>query len=105
MSTDMKVMIFSVFLISFAVSGFVPKEPTKQDIDIARIEFSKLQKSSFKVVAAEDTTEDNNGEDDLGETIKKQIKNEPCAVKLTLIQTCLDNMSNDNFSRYCTISE
>ena len=71
----MKVMIFSVFLISFAVSGFVPREPTKQDIDIARIEFSKLQKSSIhnlKVVAAEDTTEDNNGGDDLGETIKKK---------------------------------
>lgn len=80
MSTDMKVVIFSVFLISFAVSGFVPREPTKQDIDIARIEFSKLQKSSlhsFKVVAAEDTTEDNSHGDDLGETINK-IKNPSC---------------------------
>jgi len=69
MSADMKVVIVSVFLISsFAVSGFVPREPTKQDIDIARLEFSKLQKSSlhsFKVVAPEDTTEDNNGGDDL----------------------------------------
>jgi len=68
MSADMKVVIFSVFMISFAVSGFVPREPTKQDIDIARIEFSKLKKSSqhsFKVVAPEDTTEDNSHGDDL----------------------------------------
>jgi len=68
MTTDIKVVIFSVFLISFAVSGFVPREPTKQDIDIARLEFSKLRKSSlhsFRVVAPEDTTEDNNGGDDL----------------------------------------
>merc|ERR1711971_735332 len=68
MSADMKVVIVSVFLISFAVSGFVPREPTKQDIDIARLEFSKLRKSSlnsFKVVAAEDTTEDNSNGDDL----------------------------------------
>merc|ERR1712029_458266 len=70
-SLKMKVVIFSAFLISLAVSGFVPREPTKQDIDIARIEFSKLGKSSmhnFKVVASEDTTEDNNDHgDDLDE--------------------------------------
>ena len=71
MSLDMRVVIFSAFLISIAASGFVPREPTKQDIDIARIEFFKLQKSSvpsYKVVAAEDTTENNNG-DILGKTI------------------------------------
>ena len=76
----MKAVIFSAFLISLAVSGFVPREPTKQDIDIARIEFSKLGKSSmhnFKVVASEDTTEDNNDHgDDLGEKILKLKK--PC---------------------------
>jgi len=72
----MKAVIFSAFLVSFAVSGFVPREPTKQDIDIARIEFSKLGKSSmhnFKVVASEDTTEDNNDHgddlDDANDTI------------------------------------
>ena len=82
----MKAVIFSAFLISFAVSGFVPREPTKQDIDIARIEFSKLGKSSmhnFKVVASEDTTEDNNDHDgdDLGEKIeieKTLLLNLPC---------------------------
>merc|ERR1712227_209159 len=72
----MKAVIFSAFLISFAVSGFVPREPTKQDIDIARIEFSKLGKSSmhnFKHVASEDTTENNNDHgddlDDANDTI------------------------------------
>ena len=74
----MKAVIFSAFLISLAVSGFVPREPTKQDIDIARIEFSKLGKSSmhnFKVVASEDTTEDNNDHGDgLGEKILKLKK-------------------------------
>ena len=73
MSLTMKTVLFSVFLISFTSSGFVPREPTKQDIDIAKIEAAKLRKSSvhsFKVVAAEDTTEDNTG-DVLGGTIDK----------------------------------
>ena len=73
----MKAVIFSAFLISLAVSGFVPREPTKQDIDIARIEFSKLGKSSMhKVLASEDTTENNNDHDgdDLGEKILKLNK-------------------------------
>ena len=76
MSLDMRVVIFSAFLVSIAASGFVPREPTKQDIDIARIEFFKLQKSSvpsYKVVAAEDTTENNNG-DILGKTIHDFLK-------------------------------
>ena len=82
MSLDMRVVIFSAFLVSIAASGFVPREPTKQDIDIARIEFFKLQKSSvpsYKVVAAEDTTENNNG-DSLGETILEFLKAYNCAV-------------------------
>ena len=82
MSLDMRVVIFSAFLVSIAASGFVPREPTKQDIDIARIEFSKLQKSSvpsYKVVAAEDTTENNNG-DILGKTIHEFLKACNCAV-------------------------
>merc|ERR1712110_364727 len=74
MSLDMRVVIFSAFLVSIAASGFVPREPTKQDIDIARIEIFKHQKSSvpsYKVVAAEDTTENNNGDilDDANDTI------------------------------------
>ena len=82
MSLDMRVVIFSAFLVSIAASGFVPREPTKQDIDIARIEFFKLQKSSvpsYKVVAAEDTTENNNG-DILGKTIHDFLKAYNCAV-------------------------
>lgn len=70
MSPDMRVVIFSAFLISLAASGFVPKEPTKQDIDIARIESLKLRKPSYKIIATEDTTaQGHNGGDDLGETI------------------------------------
>lgn len=70
MSPDMRVVIFSAFLISIAASGFVPKEPTKQDIDIARIESLKLRKPSYKIIATEDiTTQGHNGGDDLGETI------------------------------------
>ena len=83
MSLDMRVVIFSAFLVSIAASGFVPREPTKQDIDIARIEFFKLQKSSvpsYKVVAAEDTTENNNNGDSLGKTIHEFLKAYNCAV-------------------------
>ena len=84
MSLDMRVVIFSAFLVSIAASGFVPREPTKQDIDIARIEFFKLQKSSvpsYKVVAAEDTTENNNNNGDiLGKTIHEFLKAYNCAV-------------------------
>ncbi len=79
----MRVVIFSAFLVSIVASGFVPREPTKQDIDIARIEFFKLQKSSvpsYKVVTAEDTTENNNNGDSLGKTIHEFLKAYNCAV-------------------------
>ena len=70
MSPDMRVVIFSVFLFSIAASGFVPKEPTKQDIDIARIESFKLRKPSYKIFSNEDTTPQGNDDgDDLGESI------------------------------------
>merc|ERR1712095_218071 len=66
MSPDMRVVIFSVFLFSIVASGFVPKEPTKQDIDIARIESFKLRKPSYKIFSTEDTTTPvNDGGDDL----------------------------------------
>ena len=75
MSLNMRPVIFSAFLVVFTTSGFVPREPTKQDIDIARIEHSKLhahrEKSdknvqSLNILTAEDTTEDNNGGGDIG---------------------------------------
>ena len=70
MSPDMRVVIFSAFLFSIAASGFVPKEPTKQDIDIARIESFKLRKPSYKIFSTEDTTPQGiDGGDDLGESI------------------------------------
>ena len=70
MSLDMRVVIFSVFLFSLAASGFVPKEPTKQDIDIARIESFKLRKPSYKIISNEDTTTPIYDEgDNLGESI------------------------------------
>ena len=70
MSPGMRVVIFSAFLISIAASGFVPKEPTKQDIDIARIESFKLRKPSYKIIATEDTTTQSTDDgDDLGKTI------------------------------------
>ena len=71
----MRPVIFSAFLVVFTTSGFVPREPTKQDIDIARIEHSKLhahrEKSdknvqSLNILTAEDTTEDNNVGGDIG---------------------------------------
>ena len=69
MTLDMRDVIFLAFLVSIAASGFVPREPIKQDLDIARIEFFKLRKSSVPSykVAAEDTTENNTG-NSLGET-------------------------------------
>ena len=69
MSLNMRFVFFLASLVSIAASGFVPREPIKQDLDIARIEFFKLRKSSVPSykVAAEDTTENNNG-NSLGET-------------------------------------